>query len=278
VSRPSREPLPLPPEMSTLLAAERRAPPPSAARQARILSRVQAAVAASGAATASAIATTTAAAAVKGTPVVGGALAGVAGVGGAAATATLTKPLLVLALVASTAGAIGGGMAVREHRRAKVQGATVGVTASRATAVVSPAPRSGSAGPNTGAPLSPPAAVPPPTVAASRTGSAVASPPKPPSRVGSVSSADIEAEAAVLERARLSLRAGDSAAALAAVQLHARRFPNGVLNEEREVLWIRALLRSGERAQGQRRAAAFVHRYPDSVHADSVARALREIP
>ena len=265
MSRPPVEPPSLPPEMAALLEAERRAPPPSAARQALILSRMQASVAATGAVTATAIATT--ATAVKAAPVVGGALAG------AATTASLAKPLLLLALVTSTAGAIGGGMAVRKHRQAKVDRA-----GGAATAVASSIERTSPDPTVLAVPSRSPRVAPPPPGAASSPAPASPSKPSPPSRLAPAPSLDIAGEATVLEHARLSLNGGDASAALADVQLHARRFPRGVLSEERDALWIRALLQGGERAQAERRAATFNRNYPSSVHADSVARALREIP
>jgi hypothetical protein len=57
------------------------------------------------------------------------------------------------------------------------------------------------------------------------------------------------------------------AQSLALCSDHARRFPRGMLGQEREVIAIDALLRSGRRAEAEARAAQFVKAFPGSAHA-----------
>jgi hypothetical protein len=78
-----------------------------------------------------------------------------------------------------------------------------------------------------------------------------------------------QAEAALLEKARGEL-VSDPAQALAATQEHARRFPHGLLTQEREVIAISALRRLGRTAQADARAARFDARYPNSAHQHAV--------
>jgi hypothetical protein len=68
-----------------------------------------------------------------------------------------------------------------------------------------------------------------------------------------------------LLRARQQL-ASDPAGALALTDEHARRFSNGTLVPEREVLAIEALARLGRTSEARARLAAFRERYPQSPH------------
>lgn len=72
-------------------------------------------------------------------------------------------------------------------------------------------------------------------------------------------------EAELLEQARAALKAGDGARAFQRVSEHARRYPRGVLVQEREVLAIQALRRLGRDAEAERRTEAFVKAYPGSA-------------
>jgi hypothetical protein len=56
---------------------------------------------------------------------------------------------------------------------------------------------------------------------------------------------------------------------------HQKRFPNGMLSEEREVLAIEALARLGQTAGAEARAQAFLQRYPTSGHRRRVELAAR---
>lgn len=82
------------------------------------------------------------------------------------------------------------------------------------------------------------------------------------------------AELALIDQANAALARGRHEAALASLRDHLRRFPDGALVEERERLWIDALLRGGQRAEASARAERFVRRYPESVHRARVAAAM----
>ena len=76
---------------------------------------------------------------------------------------------------------------------------------------------------------------------------------------------DASAEAALLERAREAI-ANDPKRALALTREHARRFPKGILTQEREVIAIDALKRLGKGSEAESRADQFKKSYPGSAH------------
>lgn len=71
-------------------------------------------------------------------------------------------------------------------------------------------------------------------------------------------------EAELLEQARSALK-GDPARALARANEHQRRFPGGVLVQEREVIAIQALRQLGRASQADKRAEAFSKAFPGSA-------------
>ncbi len=77
-------------------------------------------------------------------------------------------------------------------------------------------------------------------------------------------------ESRILAEARSELRSGHAASALEKLDTAGGRFPDGILSQEREVLAIEALARSGQRTAASARAAAFVQAYPTSPHAAKV--------
>ncbi|MCB9603735.1 MAG: hypothetical protein H6722_12225 [Sandaracinus sp.] len=79
-------------------------------------------------------------------------------------------------------------------------------------------------------------------------------------------------EPALLERAR-RLLASAPQRTLALARAHERRFPEGALIEERELLAIEALVGVGRVDEAERRARRFLRRWPDSVQ----ARRVREV-
>jgi hypothetical protein len=83
-------------------------------------------------------------------------------------------------------------------------------------------------------------------------------------------------EATLLAEATRALARGDRGRVLTLADEHMRRFPHGVLAEERESLRIDALLGLGRRAEAAAAAKSFAAAYPHSVHAAQVERALRE--
>jgi hypothetical protein len=115
-----------------------------------------------------------------------------------------------------------------------------------------------------------PDALPPAPSASARTAEPPRSAPPP------AASSAIAEEQSLLDRARTLLARGDPEAALAPLATHARRFPAGVLAEEREALSIQALARSGRVHEAEARAARFRREYPSSLMAAAVDDALRE--
>jgi hypothetical protein len=73
------------------------------------------------------------------------------------------------------------------------------------------------------------------------------------------------AELELMRSAHNAFAAHDYAGALALTQEHARRFPNGVLAEEREAVSVRSLAASGHTNEARRAAAAFAKHFPRSV-------------
>jgi hypothetical protein len=88
-------------------------------------------------------------------------------------------------------------------------------------------------------------------------------------------SSNLDAESALLRRAREKLENGDAKGALDDVAVLAARFPRGELAQEREVVAIHALLSQGQRATAAARTADFLHVHPNSPYADSLRQALK---
>jgi outer membrane protein assembly factor BamD (BamD/ComL family) len=80
-----------------------------------------------------------------------------------------------------------------------------------------------------------------------------------------VASSDLAAERAVLDRARAALERQDGGAALAATREHERRFPHGLLEQEREAMAVRARVQLGRRDEARNRVDRFRARFPGSV-------------
>ena len=185
----------------------------------------------------------------------GGGGAGAAGKGaGAAKAAAAAKggvALTAMKAIAAiaTVGVVGaGGAAAVVHAR-HVQDATNATVA--ATGLVA-APPSASTPADERLVLAPP-----PAASAARTSSHGSG--------ASAAPADPEEEVRLLERAQDALRASpDDALRLTAE--HARRFPNGTLAQEREVIAIDALVRAGHTAEAKARADKFAKTYPQSTH------------
>jgi hypothetical protein len=89
--------------------------------------------------------------------------------------------------------------------------------------------------------------------------------PAPPQPSAAEAAPPQPSEAALLFGARKAL-ASQPSAALRLLDLHAARFPDGLLTPEREVLRIEALRRLGRTAEADQRLRAFQKRYPDSIH------------
>lgn len=249
-----------------LLAAERAAPDPDAAARARVSARVAATLAAGAGVTATAVTAATAEAATVSTVS--------ATTAGAAAGATLGGKVFLGLAAAVLAGGTVVAVVVRGAREpapapaASVTHARVVASAERPAPVERPAPpprpvveRLVEAARPPAEPLRPqPRRVP-------RVLPVQAAPPAPPAV-----DAALIAERGLLAEARRALAAGDTAAALAALESHRRTHADGRLGEERDALEISTLSAAGRRAEAASRAAAFLARHPESIFAASVKK------
>jgi outer membrane protein assembly factor BamD (BamD/ComL family) len=93
-----------------------------------------------------------------------------------------------------------------------------------------------------------------------------------------VSAGTLAAERQALDVAKAAFGRGEAAFALKACEDHARRFPNGVLAEEREAIAIQALVETSERTLARARAERFQQRYPKSILWPVVSGALEKAP
>lgn len=81
-------------------------------------------------------------------------------------------------------------------------------------------------------------------------------------------------ERELIDTARSALLHGDATAAIAALQTHAKTFPKGRLDEERESLWVQALVMKGAAAEAAAKAAHFHQKFPRSLLGPTVDAAL----
>jgi len=96
------------------------------------------------------------------------------------------------------------------------------------------------------------------------------------SSIAAASASALAAEAALLQRAQTALAAGQPAAALVLLELHAREYPAGVLTPERAALRVVALCAAGREALGRAEAAQFLRAHAGSVLAGRVRGACGE--
>lgn len=119
-------------------------------------------------------------------------------------------------------------------------------------------------------------------------GARAATPPKPRARAtapapalavepqaSAPSDPQLAVERTLLERARAALVAGRTGQAIEAATMHQRRFPEGRLVEQRERLWIQALISSGDLTGARRRLEDLERTYPDSLFLPDLRAALR---
>jgi hypothetical protein len=78
-------------------------------------------------------------------------------------------------------------------------------------------------------------------------------------------SSSLEAERALLDVARTALGRGDGANALRATEEHGRKFPRGILSEEREAMSIQALRLLHRDDEAEARLGRFRGRFPSSL-------------
>jgi len=81
-------------------------------------------------------------------------------------------------------------------------------------------------------------------------------------------------ERALLDQAHASLVAGDPGRALVALDRHRRLFPDGRLEEERDVLRVQALLAAGRAKEARAEAGRFLHKHPASLFRPAVEQAI----
>jgi hypothetical protein len=84
----------------------------------------------------------------------------------------------------------------------------------------------------------------------------------------------LAAERRLLDEARHALARGEPASGLAPLATHSKRFPRGVLTEEREALAVRLLAAQGNRAAALARADSFHRRFPQSMFTPAVDNAV----
>ncbi|MEQ9081142.1 MAG: hypothetical protein RLP09_45180 [Sandaracinaceae bacterium] len=94
-------------------------------------------------------------------------------------------------------------------------------------------------------------------------------PEPPPPSAPTPSPASALSETDLIDRAQRAL-ATSPRAALRWAGRHQRRYPEGALTQERELIAIEALSRSGSPAAARTRADAFLSRWPHSAHAPRV--------
>jgi hypothetical protein len=85
-------------------------------------------------------------------------------------------------------------------------------------------------------------------------------------------------EIAILSRAETELHSGRPESALKALDEHERRFPNGVLAEERTAARVQALCALGRTAEADAELARLARISPHSAHEERARQACRETP
>jgi outer membrane protein assembly factor BamD (BamD/ComL family) len=88
----------------------------------------------------------------------------------------------------------------------------------------------------------------------------------------------LAAERSLLDEARSALRAGDASGALRDLDLHAQRFPAGILAEERDAMTVEALVAAGRADDARAAGARFRGAHPGSLLQPMVEDALKSIP
>ena len=99
----------------------------------------------------------------------------------------------------------------------------------------------------------------------------VVEPPKAASMRRSAPVGGVDVEAPLISAAVKALSNGDADRALEILATHRRRFPDGVMGEDREAVRIFAMCRAGRDASSSR--AEFLRRWPSSPHAPKVREA-----
>jgi len=251
----------LPPEIEAFLAPERRRPDPPADVRDEVFSRVGATLGWSG----------------DPGPGTGGSeppgggppsgRPGAANLAAHAATAAAKGPIARTLATLVIGGLLGAGVHEAYDRATARRAEPVKVAA------VAPPP--------TPAPPAPPLVEPvpgPPAPSAVRTEDAPARPEHVVRGAPRERDRNLAAERSLIEQARTALAREQGAAALAALERHARDFPQGELEEERESLRVQALVGLEQFDQARKTGARFHRRFPRSIFGAVVDEALRSIP
>jgi hypothetical protein len=90
--------------------------------------------------------------------------------------------------------------------------------------------------------------------------------------------ARLDAERALLDAARTSLIGGDHETALRVLERHERTYHRPLLGDERDALFVQALVRAGRYDEARTRAEALRRRSPNSLFLSAVDAALSTIP
>ena len=259
----------LSPELEAFLAPERRRPDPPAGVQNEVFSRVGATLGWFGGPGPGPGGSA---------PPGGGAPAGhvSGGIAGAHAAGAVAKGALLKTVATLVVGGmIGAGVHEAYDRTTDRRGEHARV------AVVAP-PAAPATPPATPAPPPPaPEIAPPPEPAAPHPVRAE----NPPARAEHVAKTEarerdrnLAAERGLIEQARTALAREQGAAALAVLDRHARDFPQGELEEERESLRVQALVGLEQFDQARKAGVRFRRRFPRSIFGAVVDEALKSIP
>jgi hypothetical protein len=90
--------------------------------------------------------------------------------------------------------------------------------------------------------------------------------------------AQLDAERALLDTARVALVSGDSATALEALDRHTQTYRHPILGEERDALFVQTLVRAGRYDEARTRAETFRREAPRSLFGPAVDAAILSIP
>jgi len=247
----------VPPSIAALYEAERQAPRPSLEAERRVRGRVAVTLAATAAGTASlATSSTVAATAAGASAKLGGLALGIkvtivvvsVGVAGTAAHIVRRQQISTKPLVVASAS----------HRRAAP------VTVRPLPDVAKPAamaPHELQASPESVG-EAPPV---PPTQASRKTEWQPSHGPEAPATGRGNSEGSLAQESPLLALSRERIAGHAPAEAIAVLAQHARRFPHGQLEEEREALWVQALVASGDAKAARARALEFRRHFPRSI-------------
>lgn len=88
----------------------------------------------------------------------------------------------------------------------------------------------------------------------------------------------LAAERSLLELSRTAITRGDAKTALKQLQRHARMHRRGRLAEERDALWVQALVLDRSYEKARARAQRFKKRYPQSLFLPVVEHVMAELP